>query len=155
MKSLLTLAAATLFTVNTVAGHYIFQQFSAGGTKYPAWKYVRRNSNPAWLQNGPVTDLASKDLRCNVGGDVSNGTETITMKAGDEFTFTLDTAVYHAGPVSLYMSKAPGAVADYDGSGPWFKIYDWGPSGSSWPMRSKSDMVKIGMGGLVDVDAGC
>lgn len=24
------------------------------------------------------------------------------------------------------MSKAPGAVADYDGSGPWFKIHDWG-----------------------------
>lgn len=25
-----------------------------------------------------------------------------------------------------YMSKAPGKVEDYDGSGPWFKIYDWG-----------------------------
>ena len=25
-----------------------------------------------------------------------------------------------------YMSKAPGAAADYDGSGQWFKIYDWG-----------------------------
>ncbi|KAK4126627.1 lytic polysaccharide monooxygenase [Parathielavia appendiculata] len=136
MKSLLHLAAAAAFAVNSVAGHYIFQQFSAGGTQYPVWKYIRRNSNPAWLQNGPVTDLSSVDLRCNVGGTVSNGTETITMKAGDQFTFTLDTAVYHAGPVSLYMSKAPGAVADYDGSGPWFKIFDWGPSGSSWPMRN-------------------
>jgi hypothetical protein len=138
MKSLLHLAAAAAFAVHSVAGHYIFQQFSAGGTKYPVWKYIRRNTNPAWLQNGPVTDLASTDLRCNVGGGVSNGTETITMKAGDEFTFTLDTAVYHAGPVSLYMSKAPGAVVDYDGSGPWFKIFDWGPSGSSWPLRSMS-----------------
>ncbi|KXX80605.1 putative endo-beta-1,4-glucanase D, partial [Madurella mycetomatis] len=135
MKSLLHLAAAAAIAVNSVAGHYIFQQFSAGGTKHPAWKYIRRNTNPAWLQNGPVTDLSSNDLRCNVGGGVSNGTETITMSAGDQFTFSLDTAVYHAGPVSLYMSKAPGAVADYDGSGPWFKIYDWGPSGSSWPMR--------------------
>ncbi|KAK4235714.1 glycoside hydrolase [Achaetomium macrosporum] len=135
MKSLLHLAAATALAVNSVTAHYIFQQFTAGGTKYPPWKYIRRNTNPAWLQNGPVTDLASNDLRCNVGGGVSNGTETITMKAGDEFTFTLDTAVYHAGPVSLYMSRAPGAVADYDGSGPWFKIYDWGPTGSSWPLR--------------------
>ncbi len=94
---------ATLATVliQNVTAHYIFQQFSAGSTKYPLWKYVRRNTNPAWLQNGPVTDLASKDLRCNVGGEVSNGTETITMKAGDEFTFTLDTAVYHIGPTSL------------------------------------------------------
>lgn len=24
------------------------------------------------------------------------------------------------------MSKAPGAAADYDGSGQWFKIKDWG-----------------------------
>lgn len=24
------------------------------------------------------------------------------------------------------MSKAPGSAADYDGSGQWFKIYDWG-----------------------------
>jgi hypothetical protein len=137
MKSLLHLTAAAAFAVHSVAGHYIFQQFTAGGVKYPAWKYVRRNSNPAWLQNGPVTDLSSTDLRCNVGGQTSNGTETVTMNAGDQFTFTLDTAVYHAGPVSLYMSKAPGAAADYDGSGQWFKIYDWGPSGWDWPMRGE------------------
>lgn len=143
MKSIIHLAAAAAFAVHSVAGHYIFQQFSAGSTKYPAWKYIRRNSNPAWLQNGPVTDLASNDLRCNVGGGVSNGTETITMQAGGEFTFTLDTAVYHAGPVSLYMSRAPGAVAEYDGSGPWFKILDWGPSGSSWPLRSKFSIDDI------------
>jgi hypothetical protein len=24
------------------------------------------------------------------------------------------------------MSKAPGAVEDYDGSGAWFKTFDWG-----------------------------
>lgn len=134
MKSILALTTALLATTG-VQAHYIFQQFTSSGTKHAAWKYVRKNSNPAWLQNGPVTDLSSTDLRCNVGGQVSNGTETVTMKAGDEFTFTLDTAVYHAGPVSLYMSKAPGLVKDYDGSGQWFKIYDWGPSGNSWPMR--------------------
>jgi len=87
--------------INTATGHYIFQQFSAGSTKYPVWKYIRPNTNPAWLQNGPVTDLASKDLRCNVGGETGNGTDTISMKAGDQFTFGLDTAVYHIGPTSL------------------------------------------------------
>jgi hypothetical protein len=40
---------------------------------------MRRNTNPAWLQNGPVTDLASKDLRCNLGGGISNGTETVSI----------------------------------------------------------------------------
>ena len=48
------------------------------------------------------------------------------MRAGDEFTFYLDTAVYHVGPTSLYLSKAPGMVVDYDGSGAWFKFWDWG-----------------------------
>ena len=98
--SLLTLAT---LAVDAVSGHYIFQQFSAGSTKYPAWKYIRRINQPDWNKNAPVTDLASKDLRCNVGGLVSNGTETVTMKAGDAFTFTLDTAVYHIGPISLWV----------------------------------------------------
>lgn len=35
-------------------------------------------------------------------------------------------AVYHQGPISLYLSKAPGSVADYDGSGDWFKFQDFG-----------------------------
>ncbi|KAM7202220.1 family 61 putative glycoside hydrolase [Rhypophila sp. PSN 637] len=134
MKTLFYLVLG-LLTAHAVSAHYIFQQFSVGSTKYPAWNYVRRNSNPSWLQNGPVTDLASNDLRCNVGGGTSNGTETANVKAGDSFTFTLDTAVYHVGPVSLYMSKAPGLAKDYDGSGQWFKIFDWGPSGTNWPMR--------------------
>lgn len=136
MKFLPTLlTTAVLATDALVSSHYIFQQFSKGSNKFTPWKYIRPNTNPAWLQNGPVTDLSSMDLRCNVGGGVSNGTETIPMAAGEEFTFTLDTAVYHQGPISLYMSKAPGLVQDYDGSGPWFKIFDWGPSGGNWPMR--------------------
>ncbi|KAK3306852.1 uncharacterized protein B0T15DRAFT_510190 [Chaetomium strumarium] len=101
-KSLLRLAAVAALAVHSVAAHYGFQQFSERGTKYPPWMYIRRNSSPDWLQNGPMTDLASSDLRCKVGGSqVSNGTEAIAMKAGDEFTFTLDTAVHHAGPVCL------------------------------------------------------
>jgi len=60
-----------VIAVQGVAGYYIFQRFSAGFTKYPAWKYVHRNINPAWFQNDPATDLASRDLRCNVGGEVT------------------------------------------------------------------------------------
>jgi hypothetical protein len=71
------------------------------------------------------SDLASNDLRCNVGASGSN-TQTVSVKAGDSITFTLDTAVYHQGPISVYMSKAPGSAASYDGSGNWFKIKDFG-----------------------------
>ncbi|KAK4224896.1 glycosyl hydrolase family 61-domain-containing protein [Podospora fimiseda] len=133
MKGFLTAAVASL-AVSQVSGHYIFQQLTTGGTKHPVWKYIRQNTN----YNSPVTDLSSNDLRCNEGGASGRNTETIEVRAGDSFTFTLDTPVYHQGPVSVYLSKAPGSAADYDGSGPWFKIKDWGPTfgggGAQWTL---------------------
>lgn len=127
-----TLVAAAL-AGHGASAHYIFQQLTAAGTQYAVFENIRKNSN----YNSPVTDLASNDLRCNVGA-TGSGTTTVAVKAGDPFTFTLDTAVYHQGPISIYMSKAPGAAADYDGSGSWFKITDLGPtfsgSSSTWPM---------------------
>ncbi|KAI1260952.1 lytic polysaccharide monooxygenase [Xylariaceae sp. FL1019] len=131
MKTLLTTALAA----QCVSGHYIFQALAKGTAKGVAYEYTRRNTN----YNSPVTDLDSNDLRCNVGGATGGNTSTLEMNAGDPFTFTLDTAVYHQGPISIYMSKAPGAVEDYDGSGDWFKTFDWGPtfSGGSatWTLK--------------------
>lgn len=51
-----------------------------------------------------VADLASPDLRCNVGGASGAQTSVIDVKPGETFSFTLDTAVYHQGPISLYVS---------------------------------------------------
>ncbi|KAK4034541.1 glycosyl hydrolase family 61-domain-containing protein [Parachaetomium inaequale] len=134
MKGLLSAAALSL-AVSDVSAHYIFQQLTTGSTKHDVFQYIRKNSN----YNSPVTDLASNDLRCNVGASGAS-TETISVAAGSSFTFTLDTAVYHQGPTSIYMSKAPGAASEYDGSGGWFKIKDWGPtfSGGSatWNMAT-------------------
>ncbi|KAK3393939.1 glycosyl hydrolase family 61-domain-containing protein [Podospora didyma] len=128
-----TIAALSLAASN-VSAHYIFQQLTVGSTKNAVLKYIRANSN----FNQPVTDLTSTDLRCNVGANGAT-TETLAVKAGDKFTFDLDTPVYHQGPVSIYMSKAPGTAASYDGSGAWFKIYDWGPTfsggSSSWTLE--------------------
>ncbi|KAK4236415.1 glycoside hydrolase [Achaetomium macrosporum] len=125
MKGLLGAAALSL-AVGEASAHYIFQQLTTGGIKHDVFQYIRKNSN----YNSPVTDLSSNDLRCNVGA-TGAGTDTVTVKAGDSFTFTLDTPVYHQGPISIYMSKAPGKASDYDGSGGWFKIKDWGPDFSS------------------------
>ncbi|KAI1802532.1 glycoside hydrolase family 61 protein [Daldinia bambusicola] len=119
-------AAAAALAANGVSAHYIFQQLSLGDTEYAPFEYIRQNSN----YNSPVTDLTSNDLRCNVGAQGA-GTDTVEAKAGESFTFTLDTPVYHQGPVSIYMSKAPGAASDYDGSGEWFKIKDFAPDFSS------------------------
>ncbi|KAB5559570.1 glycoside hydrolase family 61 protein [Coniochaeta sp. 2T2.1] len=121
--SIISVAAALSLAVTDVSAHYIFQQLSVGSTKSPVFQYIRQNSN----YNSPVTDLSSNDLRCNVGASGAS-TQTVAVKAGDQFTFTLDTPVYHQGPISIYMSKAPGKASDYDGSGPWFKIHDIGPT---------------------------
>lgn len=95
MRALLSVAALSL-AVSDVSAHYIFQQLTTGGTQHPVFKYIRKNTN----YNSPVTDLSSNDLRCNVGADGST-TETVDVRAGDSFTFTLDTPVYHEGPVSM------------------------------------------------------
>ncbi|KLP05638.1 Uncharacterized protein Y057_10198 [Fusarium fujikuroi] len=116
-----TSIAAVVALVQSTSAHYIFQQLSVGSTKYPVFQYIRQNTN----YNSPVTDLDSNDLRCNVGTSGAN-TQTVAVKAGDSITFTLDTAVYHQGPISVYMSKAPSTASSYDGSGGWFKIKDWG-----------------------------
>jgi len=130
------LVAALSLGVAEVSGHYIFQQLSIGSKKFAVYEHIRKNAN----YNSPVTSLSSNDLRCNVGGAKGADTVTTDIKAGDAFTWTTDVAVYHQGPISLYMSKAPGSVNDYDGSGDWFKFYDFGPSFSggqaSWPLRS-------------------
>ncbi|KAI2634462.1 glycoside hydrolase [Xylaria nigripes] len=126
MKCFASLAAVSALAASTASAHYIFQRFTADTTQYGVYQYIRKNTN----MNSPVTDLASNDLRCNVGA-TGAGTETIELTAGEPFTFTADIAVYHQGPISMYMSKAPGAASDYDGSGDWFKIHDIGPDFSS------------------------
>ncbi|KAL9616475.1 MAG: hypothetical protein Q9160_008670 [Pyrenula sp. 1 TL-2023] len=116
-----TTAACVLSALATQASaHYIFEFFDNGA----AYKNVRQNTN----YNSPVTDLTSNDLRCNVGGATGGSTSTISVAAGSTHTFKADIAVYHQGPVSFYMSKAPSSAASYDGSGSWFKIKDIGPT---------------------------
>jgi len=136
MKGVYTLAAV-LALASRVSSHYIFQSLTANAVKNPAYTYVRRNTN----YNSPVTDLTSKDLICNVGGATGGNTTTVSVKAGDPLSFTSDTAVYHQGPISVYMAKAPAGqtAANFDGTGQvWFKIWDDGPKfpGGTWDMKS-------------------
>lgn len=125
MKSAIALAVGLTAFANQAFGHYIFERFTYGGEEYPVYQYIRPNNN----YNSPITDLTSNDLRCNSGGETGNGTETIAVTAGAEFTFTTDVAVYHDGPLSIYMAKAPSTAEAFDGSGQvWFKILDIGPT---------------------------
>jgi hypothetical protein len=91
------------------------------------------------------TGLSDPNLRCNVGGSSGSETQTATVAAGSSLTWYADTPVYHQGPVSFYMTKVSKA-ASADGSTPWFKIYDLGPTFSGgqakWPM-AKTYNVKV------------
>jgi len=132
MKGLAALTVGITAFASQASCHYIFQTFTANGVKNPVYTYIRQNSN----HNSPVTDLTSNDLRCNVGA-TGNGTETVSVAAGSSVAFTTDTAVYHDGPISVYMAKAPTTAADFDGSGEvWFKILDIGPKfpGGTWDL---------------------
>jgi hypothetical protein len=50
MKGFLSIAAALSLAVSDVSAHYIFQQLSIGGTKYPVYQHIRKNAN----YNSPV-----------------------------------------------------------------------------------------------------
>ncbi|TGJ88734.1 hypothetical protein E0Z10_g40 [Xylaria hypoxylon] len=143
MKNFIKTISAAALAAQSVSGHYIFQAMSKGTVAGKPYEFVRHNTN----MNSPVTDLSSNDLRCNVGGATSGSTNTLEFNAGEQFTFSLDQAVYHQGPISLfvdvlyYMSKAPSTAAAYDGSGDWFKIFDWAPKFCQW--TSAMDYVKL------------
>jgi hypothetical protein len=119
-------AAATLLLAalaKVAHGHYIFEYLTANGKMGSLYQNIRMNTN----NNSPVTDLASNDLRCNVGGGTGGSTTTVSVAAGSSVSFTADQAVYHQGPVAFYMTKVDSAAAA-DGSTPWFKIKEIGPT---------------------------
>ena len=109
MKGLACFVALSMGAAE-VSGHYIFHQLSLASKKFAVYEHIRPNTN----YNSPVTDLKSNDLRCNVGGATGSNTTTVDVTAGDSFTFTSDVAVYHQGPISLYVSALTAIVLGDD-----------------------------------------
>jgi hypothetical protein len=77
--------------------------------------------------NSPVS-TSSIDVRCNTGASLGGSTQTATVAAGATVGFKMDQPIYHAGPLLVYISKAPSTAATYDGSGAWAKIYQIAPT---------------------------
>ncbi len=108
------------------------------------WQSVRVTANH--YSNGPVTDVASADMRCyqlTPGGGGS--TATTPVKAGSSITWAANPNIFHPGPMSAYMAKVPEGqtLSAWDGSGAvWFKVYQEMPSSSgsqlSWASQSES-----------------
>lgn len=75
-----------------------------------------------------------------MGGASGTGVGTLEVTAGASVQFSSDTAVYHNGPTSVYLAKAPSTAAEFDGSGAvWFKILDLGATfpGGTWELKGK------------------
>ncbi|KAG6852866.1 hypothetical protein C0991_008475, partial [Blastosporella zonata] len=110
------LALAAL--AQTASAHYTFNTLIAGTQRSSA--AVRQPQN-----NSPVKPVTSLDMRCNTNPTPASA--TVTVNAGDTVGFTMSAAIFHEGPLSIYLGKAPGNAADWDGSGAnWFKIAEWG-----------------------------
>lgn len=152
MKYFAAIAAAAAFVPGAL-GHYRWVAFVNGG-RTGDYEFVRQNTN----HNSPVENVMSTDMRCNVGTQANAGkTGVAKVAAGSTVGMALDQAIYHQGvslhlyllclrtlltscspnqPILIYMSRAPGDVKSYDGSGDWFKVAQRGPGfnsqGADW-----------------------
>ncbi|KAI0176972.1 putative endoglucanase [Pestalotiopsis sp. NC0098] len=126
MKNLAILAFAT-GSLPTILAHYFFPHLIVNNNFTGYYEYVREDTQGYMpFKNG----YESTDLRCNTGSqDFASKTGVYKVKAGDELGFGTDfnALIQHPGPMQVYLSKAPGDVREYDGSGDWFKIWELGP----------------------------
>lgn len=120
MRSFLCIAAAFAASLPTVLGHWNYDRLIVNGEIIGSpYQYIRRTNN----SNSPLQNVNSTDMRCNSGASSGLSTETYTVHAGDELGFGIAATFGHPGPQQVYLSKAPTAAAEYDGSGDWTKIY--------------------------------
>ncbi|CAI6332063.1 unnamed protein product [Periconia digitata] len=139
---------ASILAIGAIAqlasAHYFFDTNLVNGAQQPYFKYVRdltrpTKYNPIKFSSNPSSDIRDNsfidrgdDARCNQGAFNSAGkTEVLTVNAGDEIRLKLAVGakMEHPGPSFVYLSKAPGSVKSYDGSGDWFKIFQEGVCG--------------------------
>lgn len=109
------------------SAHYFFPNLIVNGNFTGYNEFVRETTQGFMPLKGKYD---TTDFRCNTGSlDSAKKTGVYKVKAGDEIGFGLNFGgqILHPGPMQAYMSKAPGNVQDYDGSGDWFKVYENGP----------------------------
>jgi Auxiliary Activity family 9 (formerly GH61) len=130
----------TVFVICALAAavnaHYQFPNLIANGQKTAAYQYVRQWTG--YYSNGPVTDVSSVNIRCNVDAATKSAPGTMTVAAGSKVGFGVNTDISHVGVMEWYMAKVPEGhtAASWDGSGNvWFKIDEDHPtfSPTKWP----------------------
>jgi hypothetical protein len=120
MEKFLIILICLFLQITGVSAHWRYDRLIVDGRIVgDPYQYIRRNNN----SNNPLQDLSSTDMRCNAGALSGQSTQTLTVAAGAEIGFAIAKHFGHPGPQQVYLSKAPGAASDYDGSGGWARIY--------------------------------
>jgi hypothetical protein len=123
--------------------HYTIPRVSANGVSTGDWQAVRKAAN--YQSNGPVTDVSSAQMTCYELSPGSKTSGVLDVRAGGSITMGTSPAIFHPGPLLVYMAKAPSNVVDFDGKGAvWFKIYEdkpnVTPNAITWPNDGKSSI---------------
>ncbi|KAE8151271.1 glycoside hydrolase [Aspergillus avenaceus] len=124
MKTLTTITLLLTLT-HRVLSHYVWSALIINDQRTKDYEYIRKIQRPQGDENSPITDIQSTDIRCGYGSTTTGTTVSVAnVKAGSIIGLSLRAHehIYHDGPITVYMSKAPGNVQTYDGSGGWFKI---------------------------------
>lgn len=116
---------AVLALASSVSAHYTWSTLALNGQVQGSdWSYVREHQQTYMPTMGQ--DILADTFRCQPGAESGSGTQVLEAAVGDTLGFgeAFDAAgIEHPGPMQVYMSKAPGSVTEYDGSGEWFKVY--------------------------------
>ena len=126
----------------------VFDKLIVNGQTTNQWQYVRATDNRQ--TTGPVTDVTSPTIRCYTSDtSVGSRTGTVNVAAGSTVGFTSSPAIFHPGPLSFYMAKAPTgtSASNFQGDGKvWFKIAETGPTITSSSLQWPSDGKDIAYG---------
>jgi hypothetical protein len=120
MKSLILTTALFSAIIPPSLAHWTYDRIIVNGHVIGSpYQYIRHHTNG----NNPLQNVTSTDMRCNTNALSGANTSTYTVPAGSKLGFTIADTFGHPGPQQVYISKAPGDVKEYDGSGDWTKIY--------------------------------
>ncbi|KAH7333279.1 putative endo-beta-1,4-glucanase D [Rhexocercosporidium sp. MPI-PUGE-AT-0058] len=124
---MLTNAAIVASLLTAVSAHQNFHQFWVNDVSPGYQVSIRMPPN-----NSPVTDLTSKDLACNVNGNVvPSGVTTTTAKEGDTIKVKWDSSS-HPGPITHFLYGPVDDASMATGIGSWIKIDEFDSKNGTW-----------------------
>ncbi|KAF2866960.1 glycosyl hydrolase family 61-domain-containing protein [Massariosphaeria phaeospora] len=140
-------------------GHYGFPFVIVNGVVSERWEYIRPTTEfgPNFDYSGPPSMCGFngtrplfpiKTIKIEAGSMIGFGSSGQTGFVTEEWKSTEPWYptffMYHDGPATAYLSKAPGDLDEYEGGGDWFKIAAVGASdGMNWDYRQANQVNQM------------